>query len=77
MEGTVSKWGNSLGIRIPSLISKDLNLEEGSRVRIEKENDRIVISPKGDSIETMVKAINAENMHGETDTGPSVGNEIW
>jgi antitoxin MazE len=77
MEATISKWGNSLGIRIPSLISKDLKLEDGSRVLIEEENNRIVIYPKSNSLDSMLNAITEENMHSEIETGSSVGNESW
>jgi antitoxin component of MazEF toxin-antitoxin module len=32
MEAVVKKWGNSLGIRIPNLIVRELSLKDGSFV---------------------------------------------
>ncbi|MDY7029881.1 MAG: AbrB/MazE/SpoVT family DNA-binding domain-containing protein, partial [Spirochaetota bacterium] len=46
MEARIQKWGNSLGIRIPMNIIRELSLKTGSKVEIEKETDRIVIRPK-------------------------------
>ena len=46
METIIRKWGNSLGIRIPSHIAKDLSLEEGSCVEIEDVDNKIIIKPK-------------------------------
>lgn len=77
MQATLSKWGNSVGIRIPNLILKDLQLEEGSEVLIEEENNKIVISPKGPKLEDLISQINRDNIHKEIDSGFSVGNEAW
>ena len=40
---TVQKWGNSLGIRISSLLAKQTKLTTGTAVSIAFENDAIVI----------------------------------
>ena len=32
MEVTISKWGNSLGLRIPALIVKEMDLQAGDRL---------------------------------------------
>ena len=77
MQATLSKWGNSVGIRIPNLILKDLQLEEGSEVLIEEENNKIIISPKGPKLEDLISLINSDNLHQEIDSGFSVGNEAW
>ena len=42
----VSKWGNSLGLRVPREIAVRTGLREGARVEIEGYSDgRIVITP--------------------------------
>ena len=46
METIVKKWGNSLGIRIPKFIVKDLSLKDGSSVEIEDKEGQIIIQPK-------------------------------
>lgn len=38
---TVSKWGNSLGLRIPALAAKTLNLAAGDVMRLELEGNAI------------------------------------
>lgn len=39
----VQKWGNSLGIRLPTTIAKNLRLKEGSTVLITQENKFVKI----------------------------------
>ncbi|WP_081692313.1 AbrB/MazE/SpoVT family DNA-binding domain-containing protein [Planktothrix agardhii] len=33
MVGTIAKWGNSLAVRIPQHLAKEINLAEGSQVQ--------------------------------------------
>jgi antitoxin MazE len=78
METKIQKWGNSLGIRIPSVIIKGLLLKNGSSVDIVEESDQIVIKPKrGESLEEMLSSISNENLHSEIDFGIQEGHEIW
>ncbi len=78
METVIKKWGNSLGIRIPSLIAKDLSLKEGSYVEIEDERGRIVIKPKKkNDLKEMLESIDKNNIHGEFESESPVGNEAW
>ena len=78
METKIQKWGNSLGIRIPINIVKDLSLRNGSIVDIEKEIDTIVIRPKEKyNLDEMLNSINDTNMHSEFSFGVTEGEEIW
>jgi len=43
---SVSKWGNSLGVRIPKEVASQLGLRNGSPVEVVAEQGRIVISPR-------------------------------
>lgn len=45
----VSKWGNSLGVRIPSNVVKSLNLKEGDSLTIKELKDSFNISKKTDN----------------------------
>ena len=45
MEATIVKIGNSKGIRIPSNILSELNLNENDKVVIMTENNMILIKP--------------------------------
>ena len=44
MEARLQKWGNSVGIRIPSSILKSLDLKTDDLLEIVEEEDKIVIS---------------------------------
>ena len=45
MRATISKWGNSLGLRIPRGLAEDAGLAEGSVVELRLEDGRIVAEP--------------------------------
>ncbi|MDR3341613.1 MAG: AbrB/MazE/SpoVT family DNA-binding domain-containing protein [Treponema sp.] len=78
MEAVVKKWGNSLGIRIPNLIVRELSLKDGSLVDIKDMGNEIIIKPKEkNKLSEMLKAINEQNIHEEIETNGPVGNEIW
>ncbi len=46
MEAIIKKWGNSLGLRLPMHIVKDLNITEGSKVDLFQKNGKIIITAK-------------------------------
>ena len=73
----ISKWGNSLGIRIPKAFIQSAGLSEGSEVEIGISGGRLVITPVGREygLEELAGQITAENRHGETDWGRPVGHE--
>ena len=74
----IHKWGNSLGIRIPTNIVKDLSLKNGSLIDLEKEADKIIIRPrKMEELYDLLNLISDENLHSEIDFGESEGDEIW
>ena len=77
MQTVVQKWGNSLGIRIPSLYVKEFNLRNGNSVEILEEDGKIVILPPKKTLEDLLSRVTNENMHSVIETGSSVGNEEW
>ena len=78
METMVKKWGNSLGIRIPNQIARELSLKDGSFVTINDRGKEIVIKPVHKSnLSEMLSQINADNIHEEIKTTGPVGKEIW
>jgi len=77
MKTIVQKWGNSLGIRIPSLYVKEFDLKGGSPVEITKDNGKLIILPKKTTLESLLSQVKEENMHAYVDTGSSVGKEEW
>lgn len=78
MVSTVSKWGNSLAIRIPQNLAKEINLAEGVEIDLEVINGALVLKPKVRkrySLSELVMGITPENLHAEIDPGRAVGNE--
>jgi len=76
MLANISKWGNSLGIRIPLSIAKQVGISEGEPVELTVENNHILIQKKY-RLESLLAKITPENIHSEIDTGTSVGGETW
>ena len=78
-ETTVSKWGNSLAVRIPHAIAKQASLNEGDCVDLALDNGAIVLRPTRRRYELteLVSRITAKNRHGETDWGRPRGQESW
>ena len=78
MEAIVKKWGNSLGIRIPNLIVRELSLKDGSFVDIKDKKGEIIIKPKEkNKLSELLSKINEKNIHSEVEANGPVGNEIW
>jgi antitoxin MazE len=75
MFANVSKWGNSLGVRIPSSIAKQLGISEGVPVELIVEDDHLLIH-KVYRLESLLAQITPENIHSEIDAGSPVGREI-
>ncbi len=46
MKTVIQKWGNSLGVCIPSYMARGLSLKTGSSIEILEEENRIIIQPK-------------------------------
>lgn len=77
MQTHIQKWGNSLGLRIPMQIAKQLQLHQGSSVSIEIENGRMIVqSPKYD-LDLMLKNITAKNRHHQIFDDEERGTEEW
>jgi len=76
----IQKWGNSLGLRIPKSFAKHAGVEEGSRVDISIEGDRLIIQPIHPlkyELNNLVSQIREDNLHDEIPTGSPVGREAW
>ena len=77
MESQVTKWGNSLGVRIPKSLAERVGLTEGTPIIFEADEDAIVIRRKRHSLEALLAQVTRENLHGEVNTGRPVGREVW
>ena len=78
METKVQKWGNSLGIRIPNFLVKELHLKNASTVDLKREDNKLIITlSKKVKLKNLMSTINEDNIHKEIETGNTLGNEIW
>lgn len=77
MQARIQKWGNSLGVRIPMHLVKQLKLHENSPISIEIEGNRIVIQPPRYDLRQMLDTITPENLHREIPDDLPRGNEEW
>ena len=79
-ETTVSKWGNSLAVRIPQAIAKEADLSEGDCLRLDLDRSgSIVLRParRRYELSELVSRITPKNRHRETGWGPPQGEESW
>jgi antitoxin MazE len=79
-ETTVSKWGNSLAVRIPQAIAKEARLNEGDCLAMNLDGDGAIVlrsARRKNELSELVSRITPENRHGETDWGRPQGKESW
>jgi antitoxin MazE len=79
-ETQVSKWGNSLAVRIPQAIVREARLTEGDRLSLNLADDGSIVlrsNRRKYSLEELVAEINPTNLHDETDWGAPQGKEAW
>ncbi|WP_059041311.1 MULTISPECIES: AbrB/MazE/SpoVT family DNA-binding domain-containing protein [Paenibacillus] len=72
MSTTIQKWGNSLGIRIPSHIAEQIAVGQGSEVDlVVSEDHTLVVIPKKKkpTLEELLAQCKPENRHEEIDFG--------
>jgi antitoxin MazE len=79
-ETTVSKWGNSLAVRIPQTIARQARLSEGDCLTLALDRDGSIVlrstRPRYELSE-LVAAITPKNRHQETEWGRPKGEESW
>ena len=80
MEARLQKWGNSTGIRIPSIILKSLNLKTNDKMNIEQYEDKIIITKSNKekiSLSERFNNYNGKNLAKEFSWDDPKGKEIW
>lgn len=78
-ETTVSKWGNSLAVRIPQAIAKEASMREGDCLALALDpQGGIVLRPTRREYELseLVSRISNKNLHREADWGDPQGKEV-
>ena len=80
MEIKLQKWGNSVGIRIPSSVLKSFNLKENDIIDLKEEDDRIVITKSLNKNISLLERFNnykGKNLAKEFVWDEPMGKEIW
>ena len=80
MRTKITKWGNSLAVRVPQPFAEEVGLEDGAEVDLSLAEGKLIVAPltrRKWSLARLLEGVTKENVHEETDTGPSVGREIW
>jgi antitoxin MazE len=76
----VQKWGNSLAVRIPKPFAVEAGLEQDTQVEMSLVDGKLIVAPVAEpalTLESLLAQVTDQNLHGEVDTGPAVGNEVW
>jgi len=74
-----ARWGNSLAVRIPAGLAKELGATEGLAADVIVSDGRLIVTPtrqrKVYRLEDLLAGITPENSHPEISTGYAVGEE--
>lgn len=76
----IDRWGNSLGLRLPKVMTEQLSLNEGSSVVVTIEKNALVLRPQkkhSETLKQLLGRIAPNNLHGAVDWGKPRGKEIW
>ncbi|MBI4599351.1 AbrB/MazE/SpoVT family DNA-binding domain-containing protein, partial [Candidatus Uhrbacteria bacterium] len=76
----IDRWGNSLGVRLPKQLTKQLSLSEGSAVVVTLEKNALMLRPqkrKDETLKQLLERITSDNLHDEVCWGEPQGKEIW
>ena len=72
MNMTVQKWGNSLALRIPLSVAKDIHLHQGSLVEVALVAGKIVVKPRPQQpyvLAQLLRGVTKRNRHAVLDWG--------
>lgn len=76
----MQRWGNSLALRIPKSFAREVGLQEDSPVELSLVKGKLIVRPvkeESPTLEELLRSVTDDNLHGEWDTGPAVGKEVW
>ncbi len=78
MQVQISKWGNSLGLRLPRALAQHIGASQGQKVNIVAEGARLVVEPLAPSwrLEDLLVNMTPAEAHAAFDWGDEVGREI-
>ena len=79
MRTQVSKWGNSLAVRIPKTCAQEAGLADGAAVEVRVAGGDLIVAlvHREYSLDQLVAGITPKNRHSETEWSGPVGKEVW
>ena len=79
MKTHIQKWGNSLALRIPKSFAVEARLRQDEPVDLSLVEGKLVVTPveRAIQLDDLLASIAPENLHGEVDSGPAMGREVW
>lgn len=80
MNTKVSRWGNSLALRLPKGLAASHNIFQDSNVEIIENDNGLLIRPSIPAtyvLEDLLEMITDENCHSQVSTGSPKGVESW
>jgi len=80
MTTRVQKWGNSLALRIPKPLASEIGVKDNSPVELSLQEGKLIVAPAIQpalNLDDLLAKVTKKNLHGEADTGPAQGREIW
>jgi len=76
----VQRWGNSLAVRIPKAFAEEVGLKDDGPIEMRLFKGGLLLEPSSvwaPSLDEMLEGVTESNLHGEVDTGPARGSEVW
>jgi len=77
MHVQISKWGNSLGLRLPRSLAHQLGISEGQKVNVIAEGARLIVEPVAPiyRLKDLPANVSPESMRDAFDWGDDAGRE--
>jgi antitoxin MazE len=75
----ITKWGNSLAVRIPKPAAQTAKLKQGDEFEVLAWPGKVELrsTRRRPTLKELVRGITKENCHAETDWGKPIGRELW
>ena len=78
MTAAIQKWGNSLALRIPSAVAKQIHVQEGDAVTLRVGTGGLTVkpAPKRLNLDELLAQVTPDTLHPATECGSDMGREI-
>lgn len=77
MNATIQKWGNSLAVRIPQAVARQIRVEEGDAVELSVDAETMLVRPARPryKLGQLLRRVTPANRTAETNWGKPQGQE--